>query len=186
MPRGWARLEREIRACRRCPLHATRSHVVVYRGSARPRVLFVGEAPGAEEDRAGVPFVGRAGRRLDAAVAALGLAPSEWGVLNLVKCRPPGNRFPPASAVACRPFLARQLELLQPEVIVTLGRYPLGAFDPGAPPITQSAGAARRAGDRWVFPLLHPAAPLHAPRLHARWAQDLEKLRRYLGGAGNP
>ena len=178
---AWARLGAEIEACRACPLGRSRRHVVVYRGSARPLALFVGEAPGAEEDRLGVPFVGRSGRRLDAAVVRAGLTPSEFGVVNLVKCRPPENRFRRDAAEACRPFLDRQVELLRPRLLVTLGAHALAALDPGAPKVTACAGTERRAGGRTLFPLLHPAAPLHDPRQRGRWESDLDRLREVVG-----
>src|SRR5271170_6089500 len=107
--RRWAELEGEIRGCTRCSLHRSRTNSVIYRGSFAPRVVFVGEAPGATEDRLGVPFVGRSGQRLDAAIAEVDLAPEEFGVLNLVKCRPPKNLFDRSAAVTCRPYLDRQL-----------------------------------------------------------------------------
>ena len=177
--RVWVQLAREIEACRRCPLGATRAHVVVYRGSLTPQIVFVGEAPGAEEDRQGVPFVGRSGRVLDAAVCSLGIEEEAWGVLNLIKCRPPGNRFDPGAARACRPFLDRQLALLRPEVVVTLGARALRALDPGAPPILRSAGTVRDTPGRWVFPLLHPAASLRSQRWAARWDRDVESLAKW-------
>ena len=174
---SWARLAELAADCTACPFHLTRTQVVLFRGSRHPRVLFVGEAPGAEEDRRGVPFVGRAGRRLDDATEALDLRPEEWAVINLVKCRPPGNRFVRRSAERCRPFLDRQIELLDPPWIVTLGRHALASLDPGAPPVTEAAGRERRLEGRRLFPLLHPAAALHDPRLRARWASDLQRLR---------
>jgi uracil-DNA glycosylase family 4 len=176
-------LAQRIATCTRCPLHATRTRVVVYRGAPRPRVLFVGEAPGRDEDLAGVPFVGAAGRRLDRAVAGLGLSELDWGVLNLLKCRPPENRFDPEAAVTCRPHLEDQLALLQPWCLVTLGRHPLAAFDPTAPKITEAAGIVRSWNGHPLFPLLHPAAALHAPRLRERWDSDLRKLGEYLASS---
>lgn len=179
---GWDRLTREIEGCTRCPLHRTRRHVVVYRGSPHPRVLFVGEAPGAEEDAMGRPFVGRSGRRLDRAIELLGLSPEEYGILNVIKCRPPGNRFLPEAALRCRPFLERQLALLRPSLVVTLGARALAAFDPTAPRVTEVAGRVRQWGALPLVPLLHPAAALHAPRLRARWDADLATLADHLEG----
>jgi len=176
----WGRLSDEIRACQRCPLGRTRTQAVVYRGSLTPRVLFVGEAPGALEDRTGIPFVGRAGRRLDAAVERLGLGSSEFGVLNVLKCRPPGNRFDRSAARTCRPYLDRQLALLQPEVVVTLGASALRAFDPSAPPILAAAGRPRPSLPWRVFPLLHPAAALRSRRWAVRWEDDLTALGAWL------
>lgn len=184
MPGGAAArtLASEIEACRRCPLGATRAHVVVYRGGADPWVTLVGEAPGAEEDREGRPFVGRSGKRLDAALAVVGLAPGEVGIVNLVKCRPTGNRFHASYAAACRPFLERQLALLRPRLLVTLGARPLAALAPGSPRITACAGLLREGPGPPLFPLLHPAAVLHDPRLRSRWDADLEALRLVVEG----
>lgn len=177
---AWRSLALEAGACRRCPLHQGRTHVVFYRGAARPRVVFVGEAPGRDEDLAGVPFVGRAGRRLDAAISEVGLAPTEYGIVNLLKCRPPGNRFDPGAARVCRSFLDRQLDLLAPERIVTLGAHALRALAPDAPKVTAAAGRGLSIGGRWLFPLLHPAAAMHAPRFRVRWEADVRGLARWL------
>jgi DNA polymerase len=183
VPRGlraaWIRLSGEIRACRRCPLGSTRTHAVVYRGSLRPRVVFLGEAPGAEEDRVGLPFVGRAGARLDAAIDFLGLAESDFGVLNVLKCRPPGNHFDRRAARTCRPFLDRQLALLRPAVVVTLGAHALRTLDPVAPAVLRAAGRPRRFGDRELFPLIHPAAAMRSRRWAERWEHDLSAFRRW-------
>lgn len=178
--RAWEELSREIRACRRCPLGASRTQAVVYRGSLRPRVVFIGEAPGAAEDRDGIPFVGRSGRRLDSAIAHVGLTSSEFGVLNLLKCRPPANRFDRAAARTCRPFLDRQLALLDPPILVTLGAFALRAIDPTAPGVLAAAGRARTLGARTLFPLIHPAAALRSRRLAERWARDVDGLRGWL------
>jgi DNA polymerase len=180
---AWNELSAEIRACRRCPLGSTRLQAVVYRGSLAPRIVFVGEAPGAAEDRAGRPFVGRAGHRLDAAIATLGLTTSDVGILNLLKCRPPENRFDSAAARVCRPYLDRQLALLRPEVLVPLGAHALRAIDPEAPPILRAAGAPRPAALWAIFPLIHPAATFRSRRLAERWSSDVARLAAWLGSS---
>jgi uracil-DNA glycosylase len=177
---AWELLSSEIVACTRCPLHAGRTHAVVYRGGAHPTVVFVGEAPGKDEDLAGVPFVGRAGRALDRAIASVGLDPTTVGIVNLIKCRPPENRFDPDAASTCRPYLDRQLALLRPERIVTLGRHALRALAPSAPPITAAAGFVQHGPAGPVFALLHPAAPMHAPKYAERWEHDLIALKEWL------
>lgn len=182
----WEELGREIRACTNCSLHATRTQAVVYRGGRNPRVVFIGEAPGAAEDRLGLPFVGRSGHRLDAALASLGLGPEEYGVLNLIKCHPSHNRFDPVAARTCRPYLDRQLVLLRPKFLVTLGARALAAVDPGAPPILQCAGRPRRAAEREVFPLVHPAAALRSTTLSHRWTRDVQALGRWLAARDPP
>jgi DNA polymerase len=177
---AWNRLSAEIRACRNCPLGNLRTHAVVYRGGLAPRVVFVGEAPGAEEDRQGLPFVGRSGRELDRAIASLGLSEGEFAIVNILKCRPPANRFDPTAARTCRPYLDRQLELLQPEVVVTLGARALAAIDRTAPPMLLAAGTPRvHDGVPW-FPLVHPAAALRSRRLRKRWERDVRSLGRFL------
>lgn len=177
---AFERLAAEIRSCTRCPLSRGRTQAVVYRGSLAPSTVFVGEAPGAEEDRQGVPFVGRSGRLLDAAIARLGPALGPFGVLNLLKCRPPENRFDPAAARSCRPYLDRQLELLGPTLLISLGARALSSLAPEAPPVLGCAGAARRRGDGWLFPLVHPAAALRARRFRDRWDHDLSELAAWL------
>ncbi len=185
--RAWAALTEEIQQCRRCPLGAIRTQAVVYRGSLAPWIVFVGEAPGTAEDRAGVPFVGRSGRRLDAAIERLGLRPSEFGVLNVLKCQPPGNRFDRAAARTCRPFLDRQLELLRPRVLVPLGASALKSLDPSSPPVLRAAGRPRSVGARRLFPLVHPAATLRSRRLKERFRSDVDRLRDWIGrGAQGP
>ncbi|MFZ0830727.1 MAG: uracil-DNA glycosylase [Thermoplasmata archaeon] len=184
----WRGLNREINRCRRCPLGNLRAHTVIHRGSLRPRVLFVGEAPGASEDRTGLPFVGAAGKRLDQLVARLGLLESEFAVINVIKCRPPANKFNAEAAEACRPFLARQVEFLQPIMIVTLGVSALSAFRPDLLPITKSAG--RRFGWRGLlfFPMIHPSAAARSGAFLRRWELDgttLSKLLSRLGAVGN-
>jgi uracil-DNA glycosylase len=185
----WRRLNREIDRCRRCPLGNLRKHTVIHRGSLRPRVLFVGEAPGRAEDRAGVPFVGAAGKRLDALVAQLGLLESEFAVINVIKCHPPGNQFSQEAAEACRPFLARQIEFLQPIMIVPLGVSALSAFRPDLLPITHAAGWLSRWRGLLFFPMIHPAAAARSNAMRRRWEHDGKSLSRVLsrlGAAGNP
>jgi len=180
MERAFARLTEEIRGCTLCPLSESRTQAVVYRGSLAPRVVFVGEAPGAEEDRVGVPFVGSSGRILDRAIVSLGPLLGEFGVLNIVKCRPPKNQFDSRAARACRPYLDRQLALLRPWAIVPLGRHALAALDPLAPPILTAAGRPRRTALGSLFPLIHPAAALRSRRLKERWERDVRALGGWL------
>jgi uracil-DNA glycosylase len=178
--RAFAALSEEIRLCTRCSLSQSRIHAVVYRGSLTPRVVFVGEAPGASEDREGVPFVGRSGRLLDRSIERLGPRLGAYGVLNVLKCRPPANRFDRAAAETCRPYLDRQLELLAPRVLVPLGAKAWSALVPDGGPILTAAGAPVRIRQRWAFPLLHPAAALRATRWRERWDRDLLALGRWL------
>lgn len=120
----WDRLEQTVTACVACGLQQTRTQTVFGVGNSSARWVFVGEAPGAEEDRLGEPFVGRAGQLLDAMLAALGLKREDVYIANVLKCRPPKNRDPrPQEVERCEPFLIRQLELINPSIIVALGRH---------------------------------------------------------------
>ncbi len=175
----WEELSRQIRGCVRCPLHTERTHAVVYRGGERPWVVFIGEAPGVAEDRTGEPFVGRAGKKLDEGIERLGLEPNEYGIVNVLKCRPPENRFVVDAARTCRPYLERQLALLSPRAVVTLGRWALRSMDPEAPPIMTAAGIPRSSGPWKVFPLLHPSA-IRSRATAERWERDLGTLAGWL------
>lgn len=167
-------------ACHRCALARGRHHVVLYRGAKEPWLLFVGEAPGKEEDLTGTPFVGRSGRILDAAALEHGLRPEDWGVTNTVMCRPPANRFDRVAAAACRPWLELKLAHWHPRLIVTLGRHALEAFLPNALPVLSSAGALRSWHGTPLYPMLHPAATLHSRVYGDRWRADWARLQGYL------
>ncbi|HLX35070.1 MAG TPA: uracil-DNA glycosylase [Candidatus Limnocylindrales bacterium] len=158
----------EVRACTRCRLHATRMNAVPGEGEPETEVVFVGEGPGFNEDRLGRPFVGRAGDLLVKLLAALGWRRSEVFITNVVKCRPPENRDPePDEIAACLPYLRRQLEVLDPALVVTLGRHSLGRFMPGGR-ISQAHGTFAAAdpetGARHAltYALYHPAAALRS------------------------
>ncbi len=180
----WALLNREIENCRACPLGSLRTQVVIHRGSLRPRVLFVGEAPGASEDQVGIPFVGPAGKRLDQLIGRLGLLESEFAIVNVIKCHPPGNEFSEGAADACRPFLARQVEFLQPIMVVTLGTAALAAFRPDLLPILGSAGRRFRWRGLTLFPLVHPASTARSGAFRRRWEADGAALSRLLSRLG--
>jgi len=137
-----------------------------------------------EEDRRGEPFVGRSGRELDRAIARLGLGPEEFGIVNVLKCHPPDNRFDPAHARTCRPYLDRQLAILRPKVVVTLGARALASFDRSAPPVLSAAGHPRTAAGVTLFPLIHPAAAMRSKRWRERWEHDVDGLARWLSERG--
>ena len=176
---------REVRGCERCPLHETRTQAVFGNGDANAELMFVGEAPGADEDRQGVPFVGRAGQLLTKLLAGVGLTREDVFVANVLKSRPPGNRDPmPDEIEACWPFLERQIQLIEPRVIATLGNFatkritgsPIGITRVrGTPQVHELAGRTV-----FVFPLLHPAAALRTPSLVETCEQDFATLRRLL------
>lgn len=186
----WDALEADISACRNCPLCEGRQRAVPGMGDRKARVMFVGEGPGAEEDRQGLPFVGAAGRLLDAMLGSIGLS-RESGVYiaNTVKCRPPRNRTPePAEMAACQPYLARQIELVRPSLLVALGR-PAAQVLLNAPDVRINAARGRmfsREGTP-VMVTYHPAYLLRNPLDKARTWEDLCAIRRQLsenGGEG--
>ncbi len=169
-------LEEAIRTCTRCRLHLTRTQAVPGDGPYDAEIMFIGEAPGYYEDKKGRPFVGAAGRYLNELLAKNGLRREDVYITNIVKCRPERNRDPlPDEIAACRPFLDRQIELINPRVIVTLGRFALQHFFPGAS-ITRVHGKPRTLGERLFFPTLHPAAGLHQPKWQPLLEEDFQRL----------
>lgn len=173
-----ARIAAEVRQCTLCRLHEARSRAVPGEGPGQARILLLGEAPGGEEDASGRPFVGRAGRLLDRALESAGLRREQVFITNVVKCRPPGNRSPRADEVrACHPYLSRQLDALEPAVIVTLGGVGLRALFPH-----------RRVGEQRGRPLTYREIPVVATYHPAaiRFGRDrrgwlVEDLRRAHG-----
>jgi DNA polymerase len=138
--------------------------------------MFVGEAPGAEEDRQGLPFVGRAGKLLDQLLAEVGLAREEVFIANVLKHRPPDNRDPmPDEIAACNDYLDRQIAIIDPKVICTLGRFSMAKFFPGER-ISRIHGVARRYGNRLILPFYHPAAALHQGSLRRTVEDDFKRL----------
>jgi uracil-DNA glycosylase family 4 len=169
----------EVRVCTRCRLHETRTKAVPGEGDASTEVVFVGEGPGMNEDREGRPFVGRAGGLLVNLLGHIGWGRDDVFITNVVKCRPPGNRDPePDEIAACAPYLQRQLETLDPSVVVTLGRHSMGRFMPGAR-ISQAHGTtciadpATGARDATVFAMYHPAAALRTPAIERESYADV-------------
>ena len=179
----------EIRAalgnCQRCKLAATRQRIAFGVGSAKARLLFVGEAPGAEEDRRGEPFVGRAGQLLDKMIAAMGWSRSSVYIANVLKCRPPGNRDPEADEVAsCEPFLARQIAAIAPSIIVTLGKPAAQLLLDTRAPIGALRGKWHEYRGIRVMPTYHPAFLLRSPeRKREAWG-DLQLVMAALGELG--
>ena len=178
-----AKLAAEVGACRRCPLHQGRTHAVPGEGPADARAMFIGEGPGFHEDRQGRPFVGAAGKLLEELLGGIGLQREDVYITNVVKCRPPGNRDPePGEIEACRAYLERQIELIQPAVIVTLGRHSMARYFPNVS-ISRIHGQAKRVGQVWVIPVFHPAAALHQPRYRPELESDFQKVAELLQAA---
>jgi len=180
---AWDRLRAEALVCRRCALCETRSSVVFGEGSRRPRLVVVGEAPGADEDASGRPFVGKAGQLLTRMLAAIGLARDDVYIANVLKCRPPGNRPPAPDEVAmCRPYLAEQLRLLDPELILVLGNHAAHAILSVDRGISSLRGRIHRAPDgRAVLPTFHPSYLLRNPAAKREAWLDLQLVARTLG-----
>jgi DNA polymerase len=173
-------LNEGISRCPDCALSRTRTRAVPGEGPPDARVMFIGEAPGYYEDQQGRPFVGAAGQFLEQLLAGIGLQRSDVFIANVVKCRPPGNRDPlPAEIQACSKWLDRQLEVIQPAVVVTLGRYSLNRFLPGAA-ISRVHGQGRWVNGRLVVPMYHPAAALHQASLRQTIEADFQKIPVYV------
>lgn len=181
LPTDLSALHRQIQQCELCRLSRTRTFAVPGAGDPEARLIFVGEGPGAHEDKQGLPFVGAAGRLLDKLLEGIGLDRSDVFITNMVKCRPPGNRDPqPEELSACRPYLARQVELINPDIIATLGRFSMAEFLGPGYSITRIHGQPRRVGGRLLVPLFHPAAALRQPRIKDDLEEDFQALARIL------
>ncbi|GAB4572448.1 MAG: uracil-DNA glycosylase [Anaerolineae bacterium] len=172
-----AEIAREIAACQLCPLHRLgRTRTVPGAGPANARIMFIGEAPGFNEDRQGLPFVGRSGQYLNYLLGTVGLSRKDVFIANVIKCRPPDNRDPEAAELAaCKAYLDRQIEVIDPKVIITLGRFSMARYFPGAR-ITRIHGQPRRQDGRIYFPMFHPAAALRNPNLRAEMEADMRKV----------
>ena len=169
------------RGCTRCPLHQTRTNVVFGAGNADADLMFIGEAPGANEDRMGLPFVGQAGKLLDKLLAEIGLERKEVWICNVLKCRPPDNRDPqPNEIESCRGYLLSQVELIEPVVICTLGNFSTKLLRADTTGISRLHGQAetRIIGARAVrlYPLFHPAAALYTPSMLETLRTDFQRL----------
>ncbi len=175
----------ELGECARCPLGAGRTKLVFGTGNPTARLMFVGEGPGADEDREGEPFVGKAGQLLTRMIEAMGLARGDVYIANVVKCRPPGNRNPePAEIEACEPFLRRQIEAVGPEVIVALGKFAAQTLLRTTTPITRLRGQWARYGGVKLMPTFHPAYLLRSPEEKRKAWEDLQLVMKELGPAG--
>ena len=179
----WSDLQETVRTCTRCALHEGRTQTVFGVGSRTADLLIIGEAPGAEEDRRGEPFVGRAGKLLNAMLAAIHLAREEVYIANILKCRPPNNRDPRTDEQAtCTPYLQRQIDLLQPRVILALGRVAAQWLLQSDAPIGRLRGRTFEYGSQST-PLVvsyHPAYLLRSPLQKSRSWEDLKSVKRLL------
>ncbi len=171
-----AALAEEVAQCTRCLLHRGRTKTVPGEGPENAEIMFVGEAPGFHEDQQGRPFVGAAGKFLEELLESIGLTRKDVFIANVIKCRPPGNRDPlPEEINACRPFLDRQIELIQPKLVVTLGRFSMARAFPKAR-ISRIHGQPRKIGGVLYYPMYHPAAALHQPSLRSVVKEDMLRI----------
>ncbi len=174
-------LYREVADCTRCPLYETRTKAVFGAGDANAELMFVGEAPGAEEDRQGLPFVGRAGQLLNDLLVEIGLSREQVFIANVLKSRPPGNRDPqPGEIQACEPYLWEQVRLIEPRVVCTLGNFATKLLTGSPTGITRVRGEPQvhELGGRTVYllPLFHPAAALRTPAVKQQLREDFATI----------
>lgn len=181
--REMQKVAEEVTGCTLCELSRSRTHAVPGEGNIHTRIMFIGEGPGWHEDQQGRPFVGNAGKFLNELLAKAGLEREDVFITNVVKCRPPGNRDPlPDEIAACSTYLERQLKAIDPDVVVTLGRFSMAKFFPGER-ISRIHGQAKKIGRRLVVPMYHPAAALHQAALRGAIEDDFTKLPKLLAEA---
>ncbi len=178
-----AKVAAEISQCVNCTLHHSRKKAVPGTGPEDAKIMFIGEGPGFHENEQGLPFVGAAGKFLDELLASIGMKREEVYITNVVKCRPPGNRDPELEELsACNLYLERQMAIINPKVIVTLGRFSMAKFIPNVK-ISQVHGKARSIGNRLVVPMFHPAAALHQGSLKPLLLEDFQRLPQMIASA---
>lgn len=176
MPDSLEQVAQEVSICTKCPLHRGRTHAVPGEGASTADIMFIGEGPGFYEDQSGRPFVGASGNFLTEMLNGIGLQRDDVFITNVVKCRPPGNRDPEGEEIAaCSDYLERQIELINPKVIVTLGRFSMARWFPSAR-ISRIHGQGRMIGGRMIVPFFHPAAALHRASLRQTVEEDFRKL----------
>lgn len=177
----WNQLQQECMTCQGCELHHTRTNCVFGTGNPNADLMFVGEAPGEQEDLSGTPFVGRAGQLLDKFLFAVDLPRQDVYIANILKCRPPKNRDPlPAEEDACIEFLRRQVRLIQPKIIVCLGRIAAMRLIKPDFKITKEHGEWFKKGDFFITAVYHPALLLRDPRRKEEMLADMKKIKEML------
>ncbi len=170
----------EVRVCTLCELSKSRTHAVPGEGDPNARIMLIGEGPGYHEDQQGRPFIGASGKFLEELLGLAGLTRQDVFIGNVVKCRPPGNRDPlPDEISACSGYLDRQIEAINPDVIVTLGRFSMARWFSGER-ISRIHGQPRKVGHRLIVPMFHPAAALHQGSIRPQIEDDFRKLPKFL------
>ncbi|MEO8358182.1 MAG: uracil-DNA glycosylase [Chloroflexota bacterium] len=167
----------QVSVCTKCELHKGRTTAVPGEGPTHAEIMFIGEGPGSREDKLGRPFVGAAGKFLNELLEQAGVTRADVWITNVVKCRPPGNRDPqPVEVETCTTnYLDNQIKIVNPSIIVTLGRHSMNKFIQGAR-ITEIHGQMQKVGRRFMIPMFHPAAALHQPRFKPMLLEDFGKL----------
>lgn len=174
-------LNQSLRDCQACRLASGRTQVVFGTGNPHASIMFVGEAPGLNEDKQGVPFVGAAGKVLTRLLESVGLSRDEIYIANVVKCRPPDNRNPQTDEIeTCKPFLLQQIQIIQPKLVCSLGNFAMQTLLGKKIGITKVRGQVFQLPEFILFPLLHPAAALHQGNLMAPLREDFQKLKKIL------
>jgi uracil-DNA glycosylase family 4 len=175
----------KIRDCDRCDLSKTRTKFVFGSGSAEARIMFVGEAPGKNEDLQGLPFVGQAGKLLDELLGSIGYDRSEVFIANVLKCRPPGNRDPRIEEInTCKDYLIEQIKIIDPKIICTMGRFSTQLLLDTNKGISGLRGKIFRIGNRIIMPINHPAAALYTPSKMEVLKEDFQKIKRLIDSDG--
>lgn len=181
----WEELEKECKACRKCPLCETRTNVVFGSGNIKARLMFVGEAPGEQEDLSGIPFVGRAGKLLDKFLYAVDIDREDVYIANMLKCRPPKNRDPKEDEQdLCIGHLREQVRLIRPKIIVCLGRISAKRLIKEDFMITKEHGIFYEKGGMTICAVYHPSALLRDPRKKEDMLIDMQKIKTKLDGLG--
>jgi uracil-DNA glycosylase family 4 len=175
----------EVAACQKCSLYQSRTNPVPGEGRPDADIMFIGEGPGFHEDRQGRPFVGASGKFLEEMLAGIGHTREDVFIANVIKCRPPGNRDPQSNEIeACRDYLDRQIALINPKVIVTLGRFSMARYFPKAK-ISQIHGQPKKIGNRLYIPMYHPAAALHQGSLRPTIEADFARIPEFIAEMGD-
>lgn len=170
----------QVRVCTKCDLAKGRTNAVPGEGPENAEIMFIGEAPGFHEDRQARPFVGAAGKLLDELLATIGIKREQVYIGNVIKCRPPQNRDPqPEELAACQPYIDKQIELVQPKVIITISRFAMTRWFPNKK-ISEIHGRPKRFGSLVVLPMYHPAAALHQPSLRRVLEEDFKRVPQIL------
>lgn len=185
-------LNQKISTCTKCPLHKTRTNVVPGAGNPNADIFFIGEGPGKNEDLQGLPFVGRTGKILDELLELINLTRDDVFISNALKCRPPNNRDPkPEEVAACWPYLEKQIEIIKPKLIVTLGRHSMYRFLPSNLKISQVHGQPKKmvnkktGGSQVYYPIYHPAATIYNRKLKKSLEDDFKKIPKILKKVSN-